>query len=187
MSDKKPKAPQELIEQRPALNDLPHAAQESINGIPGFREPKKYTRAVHDVIVTAIREGNRPQVAAGMAGITGATFYEWVRRGKEGDPALWEFAQDVELAQHEAEGAAVKVIRDAAKMEPELAKWWLERARADGYAKQLKVQVDEAINAFLNRLEAALDPETFHKILAIYAGQYTPQDEAAEPEKPPVH
>jgi hypothetical protein len=178
----KKKAPEGLIESRPGLEHDPSIAKSAPEAVLG-NPPAKYTTAVHESIVNSIREGNRPHVAAGIAGITPATFYDWMKRGASGDPHLYQFAQDVELAKHVAEGEAVKVLKAAFKDDPDAAKWWLERARSDGYSKQVKTLVESQIEEFMKRLEEGLPPEIFEMVLAIYAGQ-TP---ATPPEeKPPA-
>lgn len=179
---KSKKAPEGLLEQRPTLADEV-SVEHPENGAPLGKPPAKYTRGVHDAIVQAIRDGNRPHVAAGMAGITPSTFHHWMQRGASGDPHLWEFSQDVELAKHVAEGEAVKVLKKAFAADPDAAKWWLERARSDGYSKQVKTLVESQIEEFMKRLEEGLPPEIFEMVLAIYAGQTVakPEDEEKSP------
>jgi hypothetical protein len=109
-----------------------------------------------------------------------------MRAGRENDPHLWEFAQDVELALGCAEGVAVKVIQDNFKDNPEFAKWWLERARSDGYSKQVNMLVQSQLEEFLKRLEQGLSATEFEKVLAIYAGQIGPR-ETGETTEPALH
>lgn len=169
-----------ITEQRPALENEP--APKKIG-----KPPPKYTPAVHETIVQYIKEGNRPHVAAGMAGITSHTFYNWLQKGKAGDPHLWQFAQDVELAEHAAEGEAVKVLKKAFADDPEAAKWWLERARSAGYSKQVKTLVESQLQEFMKRLEEGLPPEIFEMVLAIYAGQTVPAAKTEDDKQPAVH
>lgn len=169
--------PKELLEQRPALafeeNVLHPETTPTITGKP----PAKYTRALHERICEELRKGQRPQGACARAGITTATFYEWVRKGKAGDPWLYEFAEDVEIAFNTAEADALDTVTqgfretDPEKKKPEDAKWYLERARPDGYSKQVKTAVEGQIKEFLQRLEHALEPALFERVLAVYLGQ----------------
>lgn len=165
-----------LLEQRPVLagnEDVKHPLTNPIIGDP----PRKYTLAVHERICLELSNGQRPQGACARAGITVATFYEWIRRGKAGDPHLFQFAEDVEIAFNTAEAKAVDVVAagfkegDTANWDPERAQWFLERARADGYSKQVKTAVEGQIRQFLERLEAALEPALFERVLAVYLGQ----------------
>lgn len=173
---KLPEPPQELLEQRPGLVGDPSVRHEAM-GVPLGDPPRKYTRAVHDVICAELEKGQRPQGACAKAGITMSTFHNWVKRGKEGDPWLYEFAEDVEIAINLAEHKALGVITDGFnaedpdKIDPERAKWFLERTRSDGFSKQVKQVVENQIQDFLLRLEAALDGPTFERVLAVYLGQ----------------
>lgn len=137
------------------------------------RPPRQYTRGLHDQIVQNIKLGNYPVVAAAMAGITATTFYDWMRRGRENDPHLWEFAQDVELAEGHAEGEFVEVIQKASKDDPEIAFRWLERARSGRWSKQVAQLVNQQLEEFMLKLEAGLSPEIFQMVLAVAVGQQT--------------
>ena len=171
------KPPEELLTQRPALEMETHVVHPSTSPECIGDPPRKYTRAVHDRICDEIRKGNRPVVAASIAGITSSTFYEWIRRGKAGDPHLFEFSEDVELAYNQAEAEAVGVIKESFSSEDptardtDNARWWLERARPDGFSKQVRTQVDGELQGFLLRLENALAPELFKQVLQVYMGQ----------------
>lgn len=170
--------PKDLIDQRPALAGEVYVQHP--NTSPSIGEPpRKYTRAVHERIVEELKKGQRPQGACARAGITLATFHEWVRRGKAKDPWLYEFAEDVEIAYNTAEATALEAVTEGFRStdpairlnHTEEAKWFLERARPDGYSKQVKTAVEGQIMQFMVRLEAALDPLTFEKVLAVYLGQ----------------
>ncbi len=169
------KPPKALLEQRPALADELDVQHPS-NGVSIGDPPRKYTRAVHERICEELRKGQRAQGACARAGITTATFYEWMRRGKSGDPHLYEFYEDVEKAFNEAEAHAVDVVvgsfsqKKASDNDREAAQWFLERARAEGYSKQVKTAVEGQIRDFMMRLEASLDPASFEKVLAVYMG-----------------
>jgi hypothetical protein len=131
----------------------------------------RYSRALHDAICANIREGNRPVVAAQMAGLPEHTFHSWMQRGKEGDPHLWEFARDVELSVGRAEGEFVEVIKKASKDDPDVAKWWLERGRSGGWSKQVNQLVNAQLEETMLKLEAGLTPEDFQKVLNVLVGQ----------------
>lgn len=164
------KLPDALVETRPALAEDP-STQHPTNGAPLGPVPARYTRALHDAIVQHIADGNRPTVAAKMAGLPESTFYSWMQRGRNNDPHLWEFARDIELAEGRAEGEAVKVIKEAFKDDPDHAKWWLERARARGWNKSAAAIADAQIEEFMRRLEAGLPPEVFQLVLSVAVGQ----------------
>lgn len=171
--------PPELLEARPALavDPDPELLHPATSAPPLGLPPRKYTQAVHDVIVEQLKKGQRPQGACAKAGITVATFHEWIRKGKAGDPFLVQFAEDVEIAYNLAEQRAVEVVNEAYdnddpdQRDVEQAKWFLERARPDGYSKQVKTAVEVQIKDFLLRLEQALPPRLFEQVLAVYLGQ----------------
>ncbi len=170
---KQRKPPKALLEQRPSLEneaDVQHPSTGPCIGDP----PRKYTRAVHERICDELRKGQRAQGACARAGITTDTFYEWMRRGKAGDPWLHEFYEDVQIAFNEAEATAVDVVVDAFKKEEkpdvEAAQWFLERGRSEAWSKQVKNAVEGQIQSFMLRLEASLDAPTFEKVLAVYMG-----------------
>jgi len=176
------KPSESLKEQRPALvhnEDLMHGYDDRT---PLGPPPAKYTAAVHEKICDELKKGQSKRAAAARAGITEATLHDWLKRGRDGDPHLWQFAEDVEIAQHLFEAGAVETITASAlsqepdKQSSEDAKWMLERTRSDAFSKQVKTTVENQIRDFMIRLEAALDERTFAKVLAVYLGQALPAE-----------
>lgn len=177
----KSRLPASLLEARPGLafNEDEAVAPGSIG-----RPPAKYTRAVHDSIVENIKKFNRPLVAAQIAGISAAIYHHWMRLGKAGDPHLWEFADDVEQAMAVAEGLAIEKVVAAAEADPENFKWWLERSRPEAYSKDVAARVNGELENFVKRLELQLDPATFERVLACFAGQPAPAVALLTPHDP---
>ncbi len=175
MAAKSKTLPPELIAARPHLAGNLDERHPSM-GLPPGKPPAKYTIALHEKICEHVRNGNRPVVAASLAGLSAATFYNWMQRGREGDPHLCQFAEDVEQAFNQAEARALAVVtesftsEDPDKRDPENSKWFLERARSAGYSKQVKTVVESQIADFIQKLESELEPALFHKVLAIYLG-----------------
>lgn len=178
--------PPELLAERPGLAYVENVTHPSTSPPSNAAPPRKYTIAVHERICEELKRGQRPQGACALAGITVATFYEWVRRGKSGDPYLAQFAEDVEIAYNTAEAIASGVINEGFTSDnPELrnvesAKWFLERQRSDGYAKKVKTEVESQVQEFLSRLEAALStmpsqlmdgPKVLQLIYSVYLGK----------------
>jgi transposase-like protein len=178
---KKP-PPAQLVETRPAaleMESLHHPEQGPYLGPP----PKRYSKALHEAIVANIKKGNRPVIAAAMAGIPSSTFYKWMQRGKEGHPHFWAFSEDVELAMAVAEGKAVeKIAGDDGEFQndPENAKYWLERQRMEGWSKDANAKVQGMVSEFMERLEnnlpAVITPEMvgqpmFKFVIAAATGQ----------------
>jgi hypothetical protein len=188
--------PKELLEQRPVLEGDPTVRHPEMGNMEIGPPPRKYTQAVHERICDELRKGHRAQGACARAGITTATFYNWIRMGKEGNPHLAQFVEDVEIAYNEAEANALDVVNEVMddksteanpKLRLEAAQWKLERTRADGYSKQVKTLVDKQIEQFVGRLEAALvgrpakmmtGDQIFELVLAVYLG-HSPAGEIA--------
>lgn len=169
--------PKELLEQRPALAFEEVVFHPETSPTITTKPPAKYTKALHERICEELKKGQSRQGAAARAGITAATLSEWIRRGQAGDPWLYRFAQDVDIAENSFEADAVAVVVDSfSSTDPnerdvEKAQWMLERTRPSRYSKQVRTAVENQIQQFLQRLEHHLDPETFERVLAIYLGQ----------------
>lgn len=137
--------------------------------------PTKYTLGVHQQICENIKKGNRPVTAANMAGITSQVYYMWMKLGREGNPHVAQFVEDVELACGVAEGTAVKVITDSYFENPDNAKWWLERTRSAGFSKEVNEKVNGLLMEFMDRLELGLPPDLFNKVLSVASGAGLPE------------
>ena len=88
----------------------------------------KLTPECQAKIVTAIRGGNYAVVAAQSAGITEATFYNWLQRGKsDGSGIYFEFLESIKEAEAAAELEAVAHVRLAGHETWQAAMTWLER------------------------------------------------------------
>ena len=82
--------------------------------------PTKLTRAVHNRIVKAVREGLPYEVAAKAARIDISTFYRWRNRGKEDkeagvDSVFCEFCDALEEAVAKGESQNAAIIARAAR------------------------------------------------------------------------
>jgi len=75
----------------------------------------KLTKAVQDIIVTAIRCGNYLETAAACAGIHKDTFYNWIIKGANAPEGnrYHNFSDAVQKALAESESAAIAAIRQA--------------------------------------------------------------------------
>lgn len=149
--------PEPLVSTRPAVANDPNL-QHPENGAALGPPPQRYSRAMHDTIVRHIEQGMRPAQAAAMAGLPANTYYSWIKKGREGHPHLWEFAQDVERALAVVEGKAVAAIVGKGEVfeDSDNAKWFLERRFADGYSKEAATKVNAMLEDFFRRLEQNL-------------------------------
>lgn len=122
--------------------------------------PTALTKEVHDLIVDAIKLGNYQEHAANAAGITAATFYNWIDRGKRErerltnpdekpnpkETVFLEFFEAVEKAKALAIAQNVAVIQRAAATGTwQAAAWWLERTAQKVYGR--KQQLEHSGNA----------------------------------------
>ncbi|MEV8636841.1 helix-turn-helix domain-containing protein [Streptosporangium sp. NPDC051023] len=78
------------------MNDAPR--------IPGGRRTK-LTPDTQKRIIDAVRAGATYQAAAGAAGVAERTFYQWLQKAEQpgADPALVQFAHDLNRARNEVE------------------------------------------------------------------------------------
>ena len=95
-----------------------------------------------EVLLKAIRAGNRPSVAARYAGVSPKSMAEWMRRGRGVDvrskvePYIG-FVRAVEHAEAVAEVEAVASIWKAMPRNPKYAIWWLERMHPEWRRRKL--------------------------------------------------
>jgi hypothetical protein len=91
--------------------------------------PTKLTPEVQERIITALRAGNYQETAARYAGISEATFYDWMARGREEPGSVFaEFLEAVEKAKSDAEVRDLYLIDQAAQTGSwQAAAWKLER------------------------------------------------------------
>ena len=99
--------------------------------------PTKLTIELTEVIAGHIRDGNYPEVAASLAGISPSTFYLWMDRGRKGVAPFLEFLESIERAQARATIDRVAYIVRAAEVGHwRAAAWLLERTRPEQYGKR---------------------------------------------------
>lgn len=151
---------------RPAAVEAGQTLQAAQLGAP----PARYSLGVHQKICENIKAGNRPVTAAQMAGIPSHIFYRWMNAGKNGDPHLYQFAEDVEIAIGEFEGKMTQKVVEDADVDAKSAQWVLERRFPEGYSKEVDAKVQAQQAAFLKHLEEHLSPAEFFKVLAITSG-----------------
>ncbi len=99
--------------------------------------PSKFSEEVVEKLLRAVQAGNFVEVAAVYAGISASTFYEWMRRGRAGEPPFAAFVEDVEQAQATAEVGKVVQLSEAGKRDWRAAVQWLRLARRERWADRL--------------------------------------------------
>jgi transposase len=135
--------------------------------------PSKLTPELADAIVTRIRDGNFPEVAAQCEGIHRSTYYGWMQRGEaEEEGAYRDFFDSVARAEAEFEAGELERVRKSFDKDgnPAHARWLLERRQRERWGQSIDVRVrNDAIDAVLGRLRAGLDPATFARCLELLA------------------
>lgn len=105
--------------------------------------PTKLTPEVQERIVTAIRAGNYQETASLYAGISEATFYGWMDRGRNEPGSIYsEFMEAVEKAKAAAEIRDVVLIDKAAQDGSwQAAAWKLERKFPHKWGRMVRAEV----------------------------------------------
>ena len=104
--------------------------------------PTKLTPEVQEKIVSLVRAGNYPEVAAQAAGIDPRTYYRWMEKGEDGPAPYGQFRHAVKEAQAAAESHAVTIIRKAAiDGSWQAAAWFLERSKAERWRRKENVEL----------------------------------------------
>ena len=94
--------------------------------------PTKLTQELQARIVEAIESGNYQEVAVRASGICRATYFEWLKKGREQKNGLYvDFLDAIEKARAIAEMNCVSIIQAAAHDSWQAAAWWLERSAPD--------------------------------------------------------
>ena len=129
--------------------------------------PTKLTPDVIEDICNWLKLGYYQEDAATMAGISASTFYDWMKKGDEGQKALesgtssslpatqedgevevvdmfQEFSEAVKKARAEAEGAHLRNIRRAADNGTwQASAWWLERSFPKKWGKRNTLDISD--------------------------------------------
>ena len=104
--------------------------------------PTKLNDDVRDKIVSLVRAGNYPEVAAQAAGIDRATYYRWMEKGENSDGIYSDFRDAIKEAQATAESHAVTIIRKASMDGTwQAAAWFLERSKAERWRRKENVEL----------------------------------------------
>jgi len=101
--------------------------------------PTKLTPDLQAKIVEALKAGNYAEVAARHVGIASSTFYDWMKRGGEGDRRFSEFSEAIGEAEAFAHARAVTIIAKAMADDWKAAAWYLERKYHDEWGRRDKL------------------------------------------------
>ena len=101
--------------------------------------PTKYTPDRVDKILSLLRAGNTRRAASLASGVTYTTFAEWVL-------AFPDFAEQVEMAEGEAESVHIQnILRAASTGSWQASAWWLERRRHGEWGKRQTLEVIQSV------------------------------------------
>ena len=103
--------------------------------------PSKLTPALQAQIVEAIRAGNYAEVAARHVGIASSTFYDWMKRGANGERRFSEFADAISEAEAFAQARAVTIIANAMAVDWRAAAFFLERKFQEQWGRHDRTDV----------------------------------------------
>lgn len=152
----------------------------------GSRGPKpriELDPALEQKVLDLIRAGNYIETAAAAAGINKKTIYSWLRNVKG-------FSDKMLEAQGAAEARDVALIAKAAIEHWQAAAWRLERKNPRKWGARVQVSVQQELAEVLQRIEGAVDEETYDRILraiASEAGSGPAPATPGEEDSPDVH
>lgn len=93
----------------------------------------KFTPAIGDSICELVSLGVSLEAAAESKGVCRRTVYNWRDAGRSGKRLYVKFADDLEVAQSQAEVAQTLNVIKAGSHDWRAAAWYLERRRPDVY------------------------------------------------------
>lgn len=155
------------------------------------RRPLILNEETQKAVIDALLGGNYLETAAQYAGISRATLFEWLRKGREaqaaiekGEPlppngALYaDFLDAVEGAQARAEVQTVAIIRKASLESWQAAAWWLERTRPRKYGRLDRAEITGAEGSAL-KVDLNTERAEAAALIAEIAARRTNESESA--------
>lgn len=110
---------------------------------PGGR-PVKITPEVTSKILAAVRGGNYIETAAGFAGISKVTLYDWLRKGANASRGPYrEFSNALYEALAAAEVFDINTITQAAKKDWRAAAWRQERRNPQRWGRKDRAPIEK--------------------------------------------
>lgn len=158
--------------------------------------PSKLTPELQDQLIERIERGVDPDVAAQAAGIDRATYYRWMKAGREdeaGKTPLGRFAIEVARACAEREAKLVERWLDGDEkgvgFGPAKAAAEFLRLTQRRYAEKLRVQVTDELEELLSVVERTVSPEDFARVLEALAARDRGEEahEAPSEGAAPIH
>jgi hypothetical protein len=116
---------------------------------PGGDAPKrkpgpasKLTPELVEQLCAVLRKGHTYRAACARSGIDDRTFRDWMAEGLEARTGpKWGLYLAVREAEGEGEASLTDIVRDAAEIDPQYAKWLLERRHPVDWARKEQIAV----------------------------------------------
>lgn len=130
--------------------------------------PTKFDTEKGKQICGLLAGGNFLTDAAALVGVDVRTVERWIERGTQGQKIYAEFAQEVAKARAQfVASTIIKIRRQDGDWRAHA--WILEKLRPRQFGQQIRLHVDQEQREFLTRLERALPPDVFEKVLSVAA------------------
>jgi Xaa-Pro aminopeptidase len=146
----------------------------------------KLTPERRDVIVKALEAGNYDEVAAQAAGVSKASFYNWLKRGeaelervesapnarmRQSERPFVDFLDAVTRARAQAEPEMVARIKELGQQDWRALAWFLERRFSGRWAnrQRIELELEREIDQMISLLEKNLEPHEFRRVIKILA------------------
>lgn len=146
--------------------------------------PTKLDQTAADTIVQALQVHGLIDYAVTLAGVTRATFHNWIAAGRTQKKGPYrDFFDSVQKAQAGARTTALGNIRLAGKRGAWQAEaWFLERTQPKLFQPRIRVAVAEEQDEFLDKLERRLPRSVFAQVLEVYLEDEGTSAPGADPE-----
>jgi hypothetical protein len=124
-----------------------------------------------ETIVALIRSGNFPETAATACGVPRSTWYDWLRWGREGKEPYSHLSDAVTRARGEAVVGLLSELRQHAAKPKGGAhiQWLLEKLDRDRFGPQIRVQVANELERYLDIAERVLERDQFARLLQAWS------------------
>jgi hypothetical protein len=101
---------------------------------------------VAEQLLSYVRAGNSPYASARAVGLSKATWYSILRRGREGsDPQYATFVEELEAARANAKVSLLTIVRAAAPRDWRAASWLLERLWPQQFGRRDRVELQHEV------------------------------------------
>jgi hypothetical protein len=146
--------------------------------------PTKLTEELTAQVVETIKRSNHPETAALACGISRASYYDWKRKGENGEEPYASFwtevtraiaASEVQLVDAAQRGDAPGVGYGDSKAALEV----LKLRFAKRWSPQVKLEIADQLNRYLDVAQRVLDDASFRTLLDALA-EDAPTEEVPE-------